>query len=58
MTQWKRRSAMRPGEMFGLAWDRQEVLVVLDAKTEVGLWRGGSYRVGDVAPGVEFEVLS
>lgn len=56
------RKDMRPGQMFGLMdpwwpFDR-DVLVVVDATTEVSFWSGILHRWGDVGPSLRFEVLS
>ena len=57
---------MKPGTVFVYRevtewrrWriERNEVLVVLDSKSEVHFWNGGLWAWGDVSPGSEFEVL-
>ena len=63
----KRRSEMRPGEVFALEhstdWrgycvDIRKALVVVDAKSEVDFWTGVKWHVGGIAPGLDYEVLS
>ena len=62
-----RRSAMKPGQMFAVrqltSWggwsvDRHDLLVVVDAKTEVDFWTGVEWRCGDICPGSHFEVVA
>lgn len=56
MVTWKKRSELKPGEMFvvpNAPWTQaywQDVWVVLDAKSEVGFWRGAQAVHGDVCP--------
>lgn len=61
-----RRSAMRPGQVFGV-WDSdrspwvdgfRDAMIVVDAKTEIGFWTGAVGHFGDIAPGSCFEVLA
>jgi hypothetical protein len=63
----KRRGDMVPGDIFvvtsrshwrGFSVEWSAVLVVTGRKTEVDFWRGGSWVVGDVAPGKEYELLA
>jgi hypothetical protein len=61
-----RRSELRPGQVFvnpfNESWQLgrvglDDILVVVDAKNEVGFWRGGKYRVGEVGPALFVEVV-
>lgn len=55
------RRDLRPGQVFISNVNDHPTdnpLVVLDATTEVGLWRGGVYAVGDVAPQSIVRVIS
>lgn len=60
------RKSMRAGRMFAFdvgglwPWDRgsHDVLVVVDSGSEVGFWRGGAYRVGEIAPHSHFTVVA
>ena len=67
-----RRSQMRPGQKFVVReWrivDRrgpgnyrkeefERVLVVIDEKTEVEFWEGGTWAMGDTHPSVWYEVV-
>ncbi len=61
---WRKRSELRPGEMFvieqglyGRGHRLDDVMVVIDSKLEIGFWRGGKYCCGDLAPGVSVLVL-
>lgn len=58
---WKLRRELKPGDAFifypSALEDPQDVLVVLDEKTEVGFWRGGLWCLGDVAPSYRVRVL-
>lgn len=63
--QWRKRSDLKPGEMFavecgayGRGYRCDDVMVVLDDKTEVGFWRGGKSVYGDIAPSVLVLVVS
>jgi hypothetical protein len=63
-----KRRDMKPGTMFvvpwmadssmPLVWPENEVWVVVDKLTEVGLWSGARAAIGDRAPSWSFEVVS
>lgn len=58
------RCLLRAGEMFVIPspvwhfWTVGEVWIVIDAKTEIGFWRGAKAMHGDVMPSTEVLVVS
>ncbi len=57
------RADLKPGQVFRLPglkehWGHTgEPLVVVDDKSEVGLWTGDKTVVGDIGPGLLVDVL-